>query len=67
MPLLKAVGQGLVFVVLIMLSVVATVKWSLLGILLATVVFIGVAAVIFGRKSPHDEKREKSGHDWYEV
>jgi uncharacterized membrane protein YbaN (DUF454 family) len=67
MPLLKAVGQGLVFVVLIMLSVVVTVRWGLIGILLATVVFFVVAAVVFGRRSPHDEKREKSGHDWYEV
>ena len=67
MAFLKAVAQGLLFVLLIFVSVAVTVRWGLIGILVATVVFIMVAALMFGRRSPHDEQREKPGHDWYEV
>ena len=67
MAFLKAVAQGLLFVLLISVAVVVTVRWGLVGILVATLVFVLLIAVAFGRRSPHDERTEKPGHDWYEV
>jgi hypothetical protein len=67
MSFLKAVAQGLAFVVVVSLAVAVTVRWGPAGILIALVAFLVIGALAFRRRSPHDEKATKPGHDWYEV
>jgi hypothetical protein len=67
MAFFTAVAQGLLFVVFISLAVTVTVRWGLIGILIATTASIAVGAVAFSRRSPHDEQSDRTGHDWYEV
>ncbi len=67
MVFLKAVGQGLAFVTVVMLAIALTVWFGIIGVLLAVLMFGGIAAFAFSRRSPHDEQTEKRGHDWYEV
>lgn len=67
MTFFTAVAQGLAFVIAVSLAVVVTVRWGLLGILIAVLAFIVIAAFAFGRRSPHDKRSDRTGHDWYEV
>jgi uncharacterized membrane protein YjfL (UPF0719 family) len=64
---LWGIGKGLAFVVVVSLAVTVTVRWGLVGILVALLVFAVIAVVAFAGRGPRDESSARSGHDWHEV